>query len=611
MQKRATLPLLIYDGDCRFCRFWIERWKKLTRERVEYAPYQTVAGHFPEIPIENFEKSVQLVLPTSEVFSGAQAVFRALSFAPGKGWMHWMYQKIPGFASISEGLYRLVANRRPFFSKLTWLFFGNHVEPPSHFIVRGLFLKALGLIYLIAFFSFGIQVLGLIGSDGILPIKNFLEAVESRVADRGYWLIPTLFWIDSSDLVLQLACVFGAMLSIHLILGFFQRIALIVLYLLYLSLFYAGQTFMSFQWDILLLEVGFLSIFLGSSTNEKHSTRPSRTVIWLFRWLLFRFILLSGAVKLLSGDPTWRNLTALNFHYETQPLPTLLSWYMHQLPEWFQKCSVGMMFFIELVIPFLIFAPRRIRFFAAASIVGLQILIFLTGNYNFFNLLTVALCLFLLDDAFLARFIPEKFKIKTVEGFIKSRVIVLKKILVGAVSIVILFVSGFQLLETFFRVSPRFVIPIETWISRLRIVNTYGLFAVMTTSRPEIVVEGSYDGKSWIEYEFKYKPGDLKRPPVWAAPHQPRLDWQMWFAALGNYKRNPWFVNFAVRLLQGSPEVLKLLEKNPFPTKPPQFIRAVLYNYYFTDQATKKLQGTWWKRDEAGDYLPAISLQED
>jgi len=601
MQKRATLPLLIYDGDCGFCRFWIERWKRLTRERVEYAPYQTVAGHFPEIPLENFEKSIHLVLPTGEVFSGAQAVFRALSFAPGKRWMHWMYRKIPGFAPISEWFYRLVANRRPFFSKLTWFFFGNYVEPPSHSLVRWLFLKSLGLIYLIAFFSFGVQVLGLIGSDGILPIKNFLEAVESRVGERGYWLIPTLFWIDSSDLVLQLACVFGAMLSILLILGFFQRISLIVLYLLYLSLFYAGQTFMSFQWDILLLEVGFLSIFLADS----------RVIIWLFRWLLFRFLLLSGAVKLLSGDLTWLNLTALNFHYETQPLPTLFSWYMHQLPEWFQKFSVGVMFFIELVIPFLVFAPRRIRLFAAVSIVGLQVLIFLTGNYNFFNLLTVALCLFLLDDAFLTRFIPEKFRIKTVEGFIKSQIIVLKKILIGAVSILILFVSGFQLLEIFFHVSPRFVIQIETWISRLRIVNTYGLFAVMTTTRREIVVEGSYDGEVWKEYEFKYKPGDLERPPVWATPHQPRLDWQMWFAALGNYKRHPWFVNFAVRLLQGSPEVLKLLERNPFPNKPPHFIRAVLYDYHFTDPATKKLQGTWWKCERLGLYLPPISLNED
>jgi hypothetical protein len=358
---------------------------------------------------------------------------------------------------------------------------------------------------------------------------------------------------------------------------------------------------MSFQWDILLLEVGFLAIFLGSS----------RTVVWLFRWLLFRFVLLSGAVKLLSGDLTWRHWTALNFHYETQPLPTVWGWYMHQLPEWFQKLSVGGMFFIELVIPFLFFAPRRLRFFAAISLVGFQILIFLTGNYNFFNLLTVALCLFLLDDERLKRFVPERVKIRMTEAFVSDRILMIRKVVAGSVFVLILFVSAFQLLEVFFRISPRFTVQVEKYISPFRIVNTYGLFAVMTTSRPEIIVQGSEDGNLWKDYEFKYKPGDLKRAPVWAAPHQPRLDWQMWFAALGNYKRNPWFMNFCIRLLQGSPEVLKLLYKNPFPNKPPRFIRAELYYYYFTDPHTKKSKETWWRRDFLGFYLSPISLKED
>jgi len=331
----------------------------------------------------------------------------------------------------------------------------------------------------------------------------------------------------------------------------------------------------------------------------------------------------SGCIKLLSGDPTWRNLTALTFHYETQPLPTWLGWHAHQLPVWFQKASTALMFAIELAVPFLIFAPRRPRFFGCTILIALQIFILLTGNYCFFNLLTIILCFTLLDDAALHSFIPKKLQRffsrqpSTLDtrapSSLHTALALLRKITNLALVCVFLGTSLIQF-SSMFRLRIPWPVPVlaaHEWLSPFRTFSSYGLFAVMTTSRPEIIVEGSNDGVTWLEYEFKYKPGDPKRRPQFVAPHQPRLDWQMWFAALSDYRQNPWFVNFCVRLLQGSPEVLGLLERNPFPNAPPRYIRAVVYDYHFTDFATRRKTGAWWRREREGDYLPAISLRQE
>ena len=355
---------------------------------------------------------------------------------------------------------------------------------------------------------------------------------------------------------------------------------------------------MGYQWDALLLEAGFLAILLGSSP----------IVIWLYRWLLFRLVFLSGVVKLASGDPSWRHFTALPVHYETQPLPTPLAWYMYQFPAWFQRGSVGFVFFVELVVPFLIFAPRRVRFFAARAIVVLQLLILLTGNYAFFNVLTISFCLFLVDDAFLRRVLP-----KLVGGLAFSAKIPGKSYLsargvCGAFAALALFVGSFQVARAFGVRWPVADAAIRS-VSPFQIINSYGLFAVMTTTRPEIVIEGSNDGVNWQAYEFKYKPGDLSRRPAWVAPHQPRLDWQMWFAALGDYRSDPWIVRFMARLLEGSPQVLALLGRNPFATGPPHYVRAMLYQYRFTTPAERKNTGAWWKRELKGAYVPAVSLR--
>lgn len=478
-------------------------------------------------------------------------------------------------------------------------------QPATAWLVRRLFLKVLGLIYFIAFVSFGLQITGLIGSNGILPAGDFLRGVWEYYGPKSYWLVPTIFWLNAGDTFLQMVPLVGAALSLLLLFGFARKAILILLFLAYLSLVSAGQDFMAFQWDLLLLETGFLAIFASSS---------SAAITWLFRWLLFRLMFLSGALKLLSGDPTWRNLTALDFHYETQPLPTVLGWLMYQLPAWTHRVSVIMMFLIELAVPCLYFIsrPRWLRYLAAGATLLLQLLIFLTGNFGFFNPLTMALCLFLFDDASLLRVLPRRLVRKIPKTPTQPQESPASRLVVMLLTVVIIFISGFQLIGIFSGYVPSPVRVVLNWVAPFHIVNTYGLFTVMTTTRPEIIIEGSNDGQTWLAYEFKYKPGAVQRPPLQVAPHQPRLDWQMWFAALGDNSRQPWFANFMLRLQQGSPQVLALLDNNPFPKAPPRYVRAWLYRYDFTDFTTLRTEGTWWRRERIGLYFPrpALSLNE-
>lgn len=453
------------------------------------------------------------------------------------------------------------------------------------------------MIYLIAFISLLVQINGLIGSNGILPAENFLKIVRTQLGFDGYWLFPTLFWFNSSDLFLNAFCVSGILLSIVLFFNIMPFFTLVVLWLLYLSLSVVSQDFLSFQWDILLLEVGFLAIFLAPL--------KSRIVLWLFWLLLFKLMFFSGLVKLLSGDVSWRDLTALTYHYETQPLPNFISYYAHWLPDWFHKVSCFIMFVIELFIPFLIFCGRRLRVIAAIIFTMFQLLIVLTGNYCFFNLLTIALCVLLLDDDCIHKFMKNILSLSD-----KNKTSYCPKPLVILISIVILLINLMQFLRVF-HLQINYPYPLKALysaVSPFQTVNSYGLFAVMTKSRPEIVIEGSNDGIDWLEYEFKYKPGDLKRYPSFVAPYQPRLDWQMWFAALGSYEHNQWFVNLCFRLLQGSPPVLQLLEKNPFKNSPPKYLRALLYDYHFTDFSTKQKDKTYWKRELKGIYFPTVTL---
>ncbi|MCY3548830.1 MAG: lipase maturation factor family protein [Candidatus Poribacteria bacterium] len=603
MQPQSSKPLLVYDNACDFCRYWIAQWQHITGDRVEYAPYQEVAAEFPDIPLSAFERSVQLIFQNGTILSGAEAVLRALN----NGLLLWCYYHLPGFAGVSEWAYRFVAQHRLFFSALTRWFWGAHTERTTFYLSRWLFLRGLGCIYLIAFLSLWVQIHGLVGSNGILPAGQYLEVVRQQIGTEGYYLVPTLFWLNTSDAFLHFLCAGGVVLSLVLIAGFVPTFALVGLWAVYLSLVTVGQVFLSFQWDVLLLEAGFLAIFFAPLQLRDTFTRTfqsSTAFLWLLRWLLFRLMFASGFVKLAS-DEVWRNLTALNFHYETQPLPTWLGWYTHQFPEWFHKASTIGMFAAELVVPFLIFAPRRARTVGCIGLIVLQILIILTGNYCFFNLLTIVLCFLLIDDVMWKALLPKRLMptIHTIEKPLRQY----RRIGIAVAAVLLFLLSSIRFGGQLFREAQ---LPDVAWIAPFRSVNTYGLFADMTESRPEIIVEGSNDRITWKPYQFRWKPGDLTVPPKWVAPHQPRLDWQMWFAALqGSYRNTPWFLNFMGALLQGKSEVLRLLAENPFPDSPPRYVRATLYDYRFTDLTTKRSEGTWWSREWKRIYCPAISLR--
>jgi hypothetical protein len=317
---------------------------------------------------------------------------------------------------------------------------------------------------------------------------------------------------------------------------------------------------------------------------------------------------MSGVVKLASGDPNWWNLSALSYHFLTQPLPTPLAWYAAQLPQGVLKFATGATFFVELVLPFLIFCPRRLRFVAAFGILLLQGCILMTGNYNWFNVQTMVLCLLLFDDASLQRALPRRMiRLLLVRAEHKTphRGVLA---IAGALAVLIVFCSLVKMDERFGGSPPFVAQAVDRLIQPLHIVSSYGLFAIMTTERNEIVIEGSNDGVEWREYEFSYKPGDVRRPPPWNIPHQPRLDWQMWFAAFDDPERLPWFWQFIRRLLENEPAVTALLEKNPFPDNPPRYVRAQFYDYTYAGSA-EKAQGLWWDRRLLGLYFPATQLR--
>src|SRR5436190_14799136 len=613
---------MIWDGECHFCKHWIERWREITAGEVEYATYQDVADRFPEIPREQFKRAVAFIEPDGQAFFAAEAVYRSLRCRSSKKWLAWSYDHVPGFAAISEIAYKFIARNRSLGSAITRLLWGDDVRPPTYFCARKWFLRSLGVVYLIAFVSLWVQVDGLIGANGIVPINQILPAAHDQVGARAYWLLPTLCWFNSSNAFLHFLCGGGAVVSLLLIVGIAPIISSIALFVFYLSLTIAGQTFLSFQWDILLLETGFLSIFFAPWQWWPRSAPAAinKPALFLLKFLLFKLLLMSGMVKLTSGDDCWWNLTALDYHYWSQPLPTVFAWWADQHPEWFKKFSVAFCLVVEIIIPFFIWAPRRPRLIAAGLIIFLQIAIAITGNYCFFNLLTIALCLLLIDDAAVG--IPRLREAVGAQmagapsprraGCGRVLPIRLRNYAAIAVIVVTLPINAWLIFSAF---KPRARPPhalanVYEQLEALRIVNGYGLFRVMTKGRCEIVVEGSADGLEWLPYEFKWKPGNVKRAPGWCAPHQPRLDWQMWFAALESPQENPWFFGLIVRLLQRSQDVNGLLAHNPFPDKPPRYIRAMFYRYRFTTVSELRQTGAWWKRQELREYLPTVSLDQ-
>lgn len=599
-------PVLVYDGDCEFCTLWVTRWAEETRGAVDFQPLQIAAARFPDLPRAEFERAVRLIEPSGQVWSGAAAVFRSLGEG-GPKLNRWSYEYLPGFAAITEFAYRIISRHRAASNRVTRLLWGKDVLRPTYARARNWFLRALGVVYLIAFWSFWVQADGLIGSQGIAPLSQLLNTARSELGHQAWLAFPTLCWFNASDGFIHLLCGAGATLSLLLIIGLLPAVILPLLFVLYLSLTIAGQTFFSFQWDILLLETGFLAIFLA----PRHwwlgrPSPPSRASVFLLQFLLFKLMLMSGIVKLTSGDPSWLNLTALDYHYWTQPLPTMLGWWADKSPEWIKQTSTAATLVIELVAPFLIWFPRRLRLLACVLFLLLQVVIGLTGNYAFFNLLTIALCLFLIDD----RAWPRSARLTKTERRATERngstwpavaALVLTMPLNGA-----LFFNSLQPEAPW----PQAVTYYYGLLEPFRIVNGYGLFRVMTKDRPEILIEGSDDGIEWRPYEFKWKPGLPDRMPGFVEPHQPRLDWQMWFAALGDPEQNQWFFGLIQRLLENAPAVTQLLSSNPFPQQPPRYLRAELYRYRFSTLAEHRARGVWWSRQELREYLPMVSLRQ-
>ena len=466
----------------------------------------------------------------------------------------------------------------------------------TYLLISGIFLRLLGVIYLIAFASIGVQIDGLIGSQGILPIAARLDELAQTGDIELFLQVPTLFWINAGDATLIGAAGAGCLAAVLILLNIGQRAALIAAFILYLSLFHAAQPFLNFQWDALLLESGFLAIFL---------TPRSRVVIWLFRWLLFRLRFMSGLSKLASGDPAWSGLVALDTYFEVQPLPNPVAWYVHQWPEWLLKAGTIGTLFVELLVPFMMFLPRRWRFTAAWLTIFWQVLIIITSNHNWINFLTIILCLFLFDDRAISRVLP---------GFMQTRLQLqaagdkqvdrLIPVAVGVLALAIFTVGTLKLVELgsghrFSGITGK-VLDFTTAYS---VVNKYHVFPTMTRKRIELEILGSHNGLDWQPYQFKYKPQQLDRRPAFILPHQPRLDWQMWFVTL-HPKHFPWFDNFMQALLAGSPSVSKLLAHNPFPDNPPRFLRVEAYEYHFTRKDERERSGRWWKRTALGPFTP-------
>jgi lipase maturation factor 1 len=474
---------------------------------------------------------------------------------------------------------------------------------------RWLFLRLIGFVYLIAFVSLAVQVTGLVGEHGLLPVREFLGQIREQHGASAYYSWPTLVWLSPSDAWLTALCWGGAVVSLLLIAGIVPAATAALLWLLYLSLTVAGQLFLEFQWDSLLLEAGLLTILYAPLSWREHlrdDAEPPVVVRWVIWFLAFKLTFLSGITKMLSGDPTWANWTALSYHYETQPIPAWTSWFMYQLPQSVHYWSTGATLLIELGASWLIFLPARFaraRLAACALMILLQAGIAATGNYGFFNLLTIVLYVSLLDDRTLGRFLPgrivrsdSQFERRPAARAMRRVGVNVVAVGIGVLSVMTLFREMDRTRRVrgpFDRGWPGMVL---TWVSPLNSVNGYGLFRVMTTERPEIVIEVSADGTVWKEQEFRWKPGDVTRRPRFVEPHMPRLDWQMWFAALDPFSAQDWLLTLVDRLITGDTAVTRLLGPNPLEGRP-RYVRLAYYQYHFTSFSERAATGTWWKRE--------------
>lgn len=456
--------------------------------------------------------------------------------------------------------------------------------------------RGIGLVLLIAFLNTVNQFRPLLGDRGLLPVSLFVKQVPFRES-------PSLFYLFPNDTAFATAAWLGVFLSCLAITGLSERfapwISVVVwamLWTLYISFVNVGQDFYAFGWESILLESCFYAVFLGS-----RATTPQAAIIWLIRWLLFRVMFGAGLIK-LRGDPCWRDLTCLNYYYETQPLPNPLSWYFHVAPAWTHSAGVAFNHFAELIVPFGYFLPQPISSIAGLITIAFQGTIFLSGNLSWLNFLTMILAISTFDDRALSRLGFTPAPAGQASGLTIHRIIAIGlAILVAVLSIQPIrnMLSPGQIMNTVY--------------NRLHLVGTYGAFGSITRPRYEVIVEGTDEAvltpsTKWREYEFKGKPGSTGRRPPQIAPYHLRLDWLMWFAALSSYNQQPWFVPFLGKLLDGDRPTLDLLASNPFPTGPPRYVRAQLYEYHFTTPQEHAASGQWWRCEFIRPYFPPMSF---
>src|SRR5579864_2610904 len=511
---------------------------------------------------------------------------------------------------------------------IRWLFDSEH-GALDRLIPRWLFLRALGCIYFSAFFSLVFQIRGLIGPEGILPADEYLRLVAHSFGySRGLWFAPTLFWLASGSHMLTAVCWVGMGASLMLALNIWPRGMLLICFACFLSFVSAAQDFSSYQSDGMLLEAGFIALFFappGFRPGFGLASQPARASLFLLQWEWFRIYFESGVAKIIGGDPEWRHFTAMDEYYQNGPLPTWIGWYAQHLPHSFHAATAFATLALELVLVWMLFLPRRIRIACFFIVTPWQIAVILTANYTFLNYLVLALAIFLLDDRFLARFLPSSWKSDidqpeqipapaqnqptsspSWQHSLTHHLAILKMALTAVTFVWLFYSSTVLLLWMIWPGAPFPSSPIAA-LQPFRVADRYGLFAVMTRGRYEIEFQGSNDGQSWLTYNFRFKPQNPYEAPRIYAPYQPRFDWNLWFASLGPWRSNPIVPRTEERLLEGDADVLALFASNPFPQQPPKQARAVLWQYWFTSLEEKRAQGFWWRRQLLGNYAPTLT----
>lgn len=481
-----------------------------------------------------------------------------------------------------------------------------------YWLTRFVILRCLGAIYVVAFLVLALQLLPLLGRNGLTPIVDHLAAMKPAGVSSfdAFVQRPSVLWFGASDARMLTLAWFGFAGSLLVVVGFANGLLLFLLWLLYLSFVHTGQLWYGFGWEIMLLELGFLAIFLCRPLSGRPFpvSPPPRVVIWLMRWFTFRVMFGAGMIK-LRGDPCWSDFSCLLSHFETQPVPHPLSWYFHHLPEFVLRAGVAVNHFVEVVVPFFVFGPRPARRFAGACIIAFQATLIASGNLAFLNWLTIVGALACFDDGIMRLAVPRRVRDAAARARTAAKSFPAGTTAAWAYAAIVACLS---------------LAPIENLISsrqlmntsfdRLHLVNTYGAFGSVGRERNEIVLEGTLDAEInaetvWIEYPWKCKPGDPDRRPCLITPYHYRLDWLIWFAAMSDYRNHPWVVHLIWKLLNADSDALSLLADDPFDGRLPSFVRAELYRYEFTEPGDPS--GGWWRRTRLGSYLPAVSLDNE